>query len=188
MSYLRGFCHYFHRGDRCRTARLQNYGVQKYIPSSPPSIKRNVLRESLSVDSQNIPSETLERERGNLYSSRSLVVIFSLLHFSRVRKRRLWRGSQAMWTCPQVKWLLLLIAWEKTCWKMSKSRYIPEYRYCLILRFSQIRVQLNRDLYPAICKWMRIRIRHLASYVVIHVRFLAANIRRIWPCSTSEPV
>jgi hypothetical protein len=38
---------------RCRTSRLQDYRVQEYRFPSPPHC--NVLRESLSVDSQNIP-------------------------------------------------------------------------------------------------------------------------------------
>jgi hypothetical protein len=41
-------------------ARLQ---VQEYRLSSPSSFKGNVLRESLSVDSQNIPCATLKRRR-----------------------------------------------------------------------------------------------------------------------------
>ncbi len=40
-------------------ARLQR--VQEYRLPSPPSFKCNVLRESLSVDSQNIPCATLKR-------------------------------------------------------------------------------------------------------------------------------
>ncbi len=47
---------------RCKdvtVARLQS--IQGYKLPSPPSVKWNVLRESLSVDSQNIPCSTLRR-------------------------------------------------------------------------------------------------------------------------------
>jgi hypothetical protein len=43
---------------------LQDYRVQEYRLPSPPSIKCNVLRESLSEDSQNIPCATLKRIGG----------------------------------------------------------------------------------------------------------------------------
>ncbi len=43
---------------------MQDYRVQEYRLPSPPSIKCNVLRESLSEDSQNIPCATL-KERGS---------------------------------------------------------------------------------------------------------------------------
>ncbi len=46
---------------RCKTSQLQDYRVQEWRLPSPPSFKCNVLRESLSVDSQNIPCATLER-------------------------------------------------------------------------------------------------------------------------------
>ncbi len=46
---------------RCRTSQLQDYTVREYRLPSPPSFKCNVLRESLSVDSQNIPCATLKR-------------------------------------------------------------------------------------------------------------------------------
>jgi hypothetical protein len=39
---------------RCRTSRLQGYRVQEYRLSSPSYFKCNVLRESLSVDSQTL--------------------------------------------------------------------------------------------------------------------------------------
>ncbi len=42
----------------CKTT---DYRVQEYRLPSPPSFKCNVLRESLSVDSQNIPCATLKR-------------------------------------------------------------------------------------------------------------------------------
>ncbi len=42
-----------HTEGRCRTTWLQDYRVQEYRPPSPPFIKCNVLRESLSEDSQN---------------------------------------------------------------------------------------------------------------------------------------
>ncbi len=45
---------------RCRTSLLRDYRVQEYRVPSPPSFKCNVLRESLSVDSQNIPCATLK--------------------------------------------------------------------------------------------------------------------------------
>ncbi len=48
-------------GGRCRTTLLQDYRVQEYRLPSPPSIKCNVLRESLSEDSQNISCATLKR-------------------------------------------------------------------------------------------------------------------------------
>ncbi len=54
-------CHYPHRGDRYRTSWLQDYRVKEYRLPSPPSFKCNVLRESLSVDSQNIPCTILKR-------------------------------------------------------------------------------------------------------------------------------
>jgi hypothetical protein len=40
---------------QCRTLRLQDYRVQECRLPSPPSIKCDVLRESLSEDSENIP-------------------------------------------------------------------------------------------------------------------------------------
>jgi hypothetical protein len=49
---------------RCRTSQLQGYRVQEYRLPSLPSFKCNVLRESLSVDSQNIPCATLQRKGG----------------------------------------------------------------------------------------------------------------------------
>jgi hypothetical protein len=47
---------------RCRKAQWQDYRVQEYRVSS---FKCNVLRESLSVDSQNIPCATLVKRRGS---------------------------------------------------------------------------------------------------------------------------
>jgi hypothetical protein len=47
---------------RCRTSQLQDYRIQEYRLPSPPSFKCNVLRESLFVDSQNIPCATLNRK------------------------------------------------------------------------------------------------------------------------------
>jgi hypothetical protein len=55
------FCHYPHRGGRCRTSRLQDYRVQEYRLPSPPSLKCSVLRESLFLDSQSIPCAALKR-------------------------------------------------------------------------------------------------------------------------------
>jgi hypothetical protein len=49
------------RLGRCRTSRLQDHRVQEYRLPSPPSMKCNVLRESLSEESQNIPCATLKR-------------------------------------------------------------------------------------------------------------------------------
>jgi hypothetical protein len=49
---------------RCRTPRLQDYRVQEYRLPSPPSIKRNVLRESLYEDSQIIFLARHKREGG----------------------------------------------------------------------------------------------------------------------------
>jgi hypothetical protein len=46
---------------RCGTSRLQDYIIQEYRLPSPLSFKYNVLRESLFVDSPNIPCATLER-------------------------------------------------------------------------------------------------------------------------------
>jgi hypothetical protein len=46
---------------RCRTSRLQDYRVEEYRLPSPSSFYCNVLRESLSVDSQNIPCAILTR-------------------------------------------------------------------------------------------------------------------------------
>ncbi len=46
---------------RCRTSQLQDYRVQEYRLPSSPFFKCNVVRESLSVDSQNIPCATLKR-------------------------------------------------------------------------------------------------------------------------------
>jgi hypothetical protein len=54
---------------RCRTSQLQYYRVQEYRLPSPPSFKSNVLRESLSVDSQNIPCATLKRRGSWVISS-----------------------------------------------------------------------------------------------------------------------
>ncbi len=61
--YLRGFSHYPHRGvdagqHGCKTTE---YRTRVQTPISPVSIKCNVLRESLSEDSQNIPCATLKR-------------------------------------------------------------------------------------------------------------------------------
>jgi hypothetical protein len=58
---LRGFCHYPHRGvdagrHSCKTTEYKS--TESLLP---PSFKSNVLRESLSVDSQNIPCVTLKR-------------------------------------------------------------------------------------------------------------------------------
>ncbi len=50
------FCHYSHRGDV--TVAIRYYRVQVL---SPPSFKCDVLRESRSVDRQNIPFATLKR-------------------------------------------------------------------------------------------------------------------------------
>ncbi len=49
-----------------RTSQLQDYRILEYCTlvyrlPFPPSFKCNVLRESLSVDSQNIPCATLQR-------------------------------------------------------------------------------------------------------------------------------
>ncbi len=44
----------------CRTSRLQDYRIRGDRLLPPPSIKLNVLRESLSEDSQNIPCATLK--------------------------------------------------------------------------------------------------------------------------------
>ena len=56
---------------RCRTTRLQDYRIQEYRLTSPPYIKCNVLRESLSEDGQNIPlCNTKEKVVvGNLFIS-----------------------------------------------------------------------------------------------------------------------
>jgi hypothetical protein len=48
-------------GSMQDTSRLQDYLVQEYRLPSPPSIKCNVLRESLSEDSQTIPCAILKR-------------------------------------------------------------------------------------------------------------------------------
>ncbi len=60
----RGFCHYPPRGVDAghHSCNLQDYRVQEYRLPSPPSFKCNVLRESLSVDSQNIPCTKLKRK------------------------------------------------------------------------------------------------------------------------------
>jgi hypothetical protein len=57
---------------------LQDYRVQEYLLPSPPSIKCNVLCESLSEDSQNIPCE------GNLYISlkTTFALIYAFLNYS----------------------------------------------------------------------------------------------------------
>jgi hypothetical protein len=44
---------------RCRTSQLQDYRVQEYRLH----LNVNILRESLSVDSQNIPCATLQKNR-----------------------------------------------------------------------------------------------------------------------------
>jgi hypothetical protein len=58
--YLRAFCNYPHRGVHAR-----HYGYKsteyKSTDSSLPSIKCNVLRESRSEDSQNIPCAALKK-------------------------------------------------------------------------------------------------------------------------------
>jgi hypothetical protein len=51
---------YAQRGQ-CRTSWLQDFRVQEFRLPSPPSSKCNVLRESLSVDSQYIPCAVLQR-------------------------------------------------------------------------------------------------------------------------------
>ncbi len=50
---------------------MQDYRVQEYRLPSPPSIKCNVPRESLSKNSQNIPCATFKKRGswGNLYIS-----------------------------------------------------------------------------------------------------------------------
>jgi hypothetical protein len=64
-SHLRRFCRYLHRGINAGRHRVQEYRLP-----SLPSFKCNVLRESLSVDtdSRNIPCATLKRQGvvGNL--------------------------------------------------------------------------------------------------------------------------
>ncbi len=63
---------------QCRTLRLQDYKEYKSTESPlPPSIKCNVLRESLSEDSQNIPCATLE-SRGSWVISVYLCVCRTL--------------------------------------------------------------------------------------------------------------
>jgi hypothetical protein len=56
---------------RCRTSQVQDYRVQEYRLPSSLSFKCNVLRESRSVDSQNIPCATLKR-RGSWVISKYL--------------------------------------------------------------------------------------------------------------------
>jgi hypothetical protein len=53
------------------TSLLQDYRVQEHRFPSPPSFKCNVLRESLSEDSQNIPCATTKSGgvAGNLCTS-----------------------------------------------------------------------------------------------------------------------
>ncbi len=65
-------------GSMQGTTQLHDYRVQEYRLPSSPSIKCNVLRESLSEDSQNIPCATLERKGvvGNL------CIYFSLARYS----------------------------------------------------------------------------------------------------------
>jgi hypothetical protein len=77
---------------RCRTSQLQDYRLQEYRLPSPPSFKCNVLRESLSVDSQNIPCATLKR-RGSWVISVYLWVTTILLFFAGAAKMRL-KGYQ----------------------------------------------------------------------------------------------
>jgi hypothetical protein len=60
-SRLRGFCHYPHRGVDTGRRNCETTEYKSTDSLSPPSFKCNVLRESLSVDSQNIPCATLKR-------------------------------------------------------------------------------------------------------------------------------
>jgi hypothetical protein len=64
---------------RCRTSRLQDTGVQEYRLPSPPSFKCHlpVLRENLSVDSQNIPCATLKRRVSWLVGNLCISLIHS---------------------------------------------------------------------------------------------------------------
>ncbi len=76
-------------------ARLQSTRVK--TPFSPPYIKCNALRESLSVDSQNIPCATLKRWGvvGNLY--------ISLPHPFE------WYGQTCKWTTQMGRWSVGLL-------------------------------------------------------------------------------
>ncbi len=78
--------------------------LQRTSTVSPlPPFKCNVLRESLSVDSQNIPSATLKEKGvvGNLYISLWTVKIFLAEHLKR-------RGSWviSIYLCGQSKYSL----------------------------------------------------------------------------------
>ncbi len=65
-THFRGFCHYPHRGVDAGRPGCKSTECTDYRLPSPPSFKCNVLRENLSVDSQNIPCAPLKGVVGNL--------------------------------------------------------------------------------------------------------------------------
>jgi hypothetical protein len=74
---------------RCRMSRLQDYRLQEYRLPSPPSIKCNVLHESLSEDSQNIPCAT-KGVVGNLYISLAFTSQRCQLSICHIRQLSQW--------------------------------------------------------------------------------------------------
>jgi hypothetical protein len=80
---------------RCRASRLQDYRVE-YRLTSPPSIKCNVLLESLSEDSQNIPCATLKRKG-------SWVIFIPVHLWLCTWFKRLCFGKHALYVCDFTK-------------------------------------------------------------------------------------
>ncbi len=78
---------------RCRTTRLQDYRVQEYRLIFPPYIKCNVLRESLSEDSQNIPCATLKK-KGSWVISLFIYLITSQETPRTPLWTTIWRGTR----------------------------------------------------------------------------------------------
>ena len=82
---------------RCRTSQLQDYRVHEYRLPSPPSFKCNVLRESLSVDNQNIPCATL-------------------------KKRGAWVISVYLWLTPVVHFRVLVATSAYVGFRLERSK------------------------------------------------------------------
>ncbi len=89
---------------------LQDYRVQECRLPSPPSFKCNVLRESLSVDSQNIPCATLKRRRSwviSVYLWSELITFYPLT---------IWVSTDSCFCMTQIPEILV---WKGLCNEMD---------------------------------------------------------------------